>query len=241
MHRIFQAFIDGLAESSDEEGLRTTMEFTATALDLSCFAYLVVSNYPRAKARLISNYPAAWTTHYLERHYELLDPVIVQAIAEQEPFEWGRDIGPATLSKEQRELFEQAAFFGIRHGYTIPIHDNRGPVAALTFASPEREPTFGRCIERNGRVLQFMAMCFHVHARRKIVTDRHVDGVLLSRRELESLQWAAFGKSAWDTSVILGIKRRTVAFHLENAKAKLEVRTIQQAVGRLAASKLKMH
>src|SRR5216683_7785235 len=220
MHRIFQTFIDGLAQSSDEKGLRVAMELAAAALDLSCFAYLVLPGRSRANARLISNYPSAWTTHYLDSHYEQLDPVIAQAVGHCEPFEWGEGIGVARLSKEQLELFEQASFFGIRYGYTVPIHDDRGPIAALTYASQEKAPAFQHCIESNGRVLQLMALYFHAHARRKIVTDRYVDGVPLSPRELECLEWAACGKSAWDISVILGIKRRTVAFHLDSAKAK---------------------
>ncbi|WP_280515988.1 MULTISPECIES: LuxR C-terminal-related transcriptional regulator [Mesorhizobium] len=44
------------------------------------------------------------------------------------------------------------------------------------------------------------------------------------------------GGAAWDISQILGLSKRTVTFHLENAKAKLGVRTINQAVARMAAS-----
>jgi hypothetical protein len=201
MHRIFQAFIDGLADSSTEKSLCTAMEAAASALDLPCFAYFALPVHSRANARLISTYPTAWTAHYLQSHYERLDPVITQVLGEREPFEWGSDIGAARLSRQQRDLFEEAACFGIRYGYTIPIHDDRGPVAAVTFASQERAPAFQRCISSNGRVLQLMALNFHAHARRKIITDRHVDGVQLSPRELECLEWASRGKSAWDISV----------------------------------------
>ncbi|TIT70729.1 MAG: helix-turn-helix transcriptional regulator, partial [Mesorhizobium sp.] len=56
-------------------------------------------------------------------------------------------------------------------------------------------------------------------------------------REYECLQWAARGKSAWDIAGILGITRRTAAFHLDNAKKKLGVRTQNQAVSLLASSR----
>ena len=82
-----------------------------------------------------------------------------------------------------------------------------------------------------------MALYFHAHARRKIVTDRLVNGVALSPRELECLEWAARGKSTWDIGQILGITRRTAAFHLDNAKAKLGVHSICQAVAQLAMSR----
>ena len=237
MHRIFQTFIDSLAASSDERALRLTMEAAAAAVDLACFAYLALPRAAGSGARLISNYPTAWTTHYLQSHYERLDPVIAQALSNPEPFEWGPGVTPSTLSPQQLELLDDAAFFGIRYGFTIPIHDGRGPIAAITYASQERGPVFQRCIERNGRVLQLMALYFHAHARRKVVTDRLVDGVALPPRELECLEWAARGKSAWDIGQILGITRRTAAFHLDNAKAKLGVHSICQAVARLAASR----
>jgi DNA-binding CsgD family transcriptional regulator len=173
----------------------------------------------------------------LQRHYERFDPVIIQALRNPQPFEWGLGVGPPTRSKLQQELFEEAAKFGIRYGFTIPIHDNRGAVAAVTFAVDERRTQFERSIKEHARVLQLMAMYFHAHARRKFVADQLVNGVALSPREMECLRWAAQGKSAWDTSRILGISRHTVAFHLDNAKTKLGVRSTIQAVARLMAAK----
>ncbi|MPZ33068.1 MAG: LuxR family transcriptional regulator [Rhodospirillales bacterium] len=237
MHRIFQTFIDSLTESSDEPTLRLAIEAASSALDLSCFAYLVLPRASAGGARLISNYPTQWTTHYLQCHYERFDPVIAQALGDPEPFEWGPGMGPSTLSRQQLDLLDNAAFFGIRYGFTIPIHDGRGPIAAVTYASQDRGPVFQHCIERNGRVLQLMALYFHAHARRKVVTDRMVGGIALSPRELECLEWAARGKSAWDIGQILGITRRTAAFHLDNAKAKLGVHSICQAVVLLAAAR----
>lgn len=236
MHRIFQNFIDRLSESVDAIGLREAMAEVAGALDLHWFAYLAVPRHRRGEPQLISTYPPAWTTYYLQSHYECLDPVIVRARARLEPFEWGLDIDTLALSREQRRLFDEAAEFGIRCGFTIPIHDRRGQIATVTFAADNRHPAFCRSIAAHGLVLQLLAMYFHAHARRKLAPLRAVDGVLLSPREFECLEWAAQGKSAWEIGRILGISRRTAAFHLNNAKAKLGVRSIYQAVARMAAS-----
>lgn len=208
----------------------------AAALDLSCFAYLSVPRDPSAEPRLISTYPSRWTTHYLRHHYERFDPVVVQALRDPHPFEWGLGIGPATYSEKERELFEEASRFGIRHGFTIPVHDSTGAVAAVTFAADDQGPHFKRSIYLHRRILHLMAMYFHAHARRKLVTGDLIDGIRLSPREIECLKWAAQGKSAWETGRILGISRYTVAFHLDNAKAKLGVRSTIQAVARLIAS-----
>lgn len=52
----------------------------------------------------------------------------------------------------------------------------------------------------------------------------------LTPREREILTWAAAGKSAWETSSILGISEATVITHLENTRRKLNVATTTQAV-----------
>lgn len=237
MHHVFQTFIDGLAESADESALNAAMSRAAAALELSCFAYLSLPHRRNDQARLISTYPGRWTAHYLKNHYERLDPVIRRALQVTEPFEWGNGIESGKLSNAQRQLFEEAATFGIRYGLTIPIHDGRGPVAAVTFASDERSSTFRQCVDRHRRVLQLMALYFHANARRRLRSDRSVDGVALSPREYECLAWSAAGKSTWEIGRILGIARRTVTFHLENAKARLGVSTLHQAIARFAASR----
>lgn len=241
MHRIFRTYIDRLSESTDATALRESMIEAAQALELSCFAYLCLPGRKGGSPQLISTYPSTWTTRYLNNRYERFDPVITQALGDTEPFQWGLNLKASGLSRPQRELFEDAAGFGIACGFTIPIHDGRGPIAAVTFAADERRGTaFSRHIEAQRQVLQLMAMYFHSHVRRKLSPDRIVNGVSLSPREFECLEWAAQGKSAWEIGHILGIARRTAAFHLENAKAKLGVRSICQAVAWLIASRSKM-
>ena len=137
MYRIYQNFIDSLAESTDATSLRESMADTIRALDLSCFAYLWMPDQRSASPQLISTYPVAWTSHYLENHYERFDPVVVQAIQDAEPFEWGVSSSMIMRSHMQRQLFEEATKFGICHGFTVPIHDSRGPIAAVTFATDQ--------------------------------------------------------------------------------------------------------
>ncbi|MDH2398395.1 LuxR family transcriptional regulator [Bradyrhizobium sp. SSUT18] len=237
MHRIFQSFIDHLLSARNPEALREAMAEAIAALDLPCFAYLSIPGELGAQPRLISTYPASWTEHYLERHYERCDPVIERVINHTEPFEWGIGVASFTASNLRQELFDEASRFGIRCGFTIPIHDGRGPTAAVTFASDERRPQFERIIGEHARVLQLMAMYFHSHARRKLAPERQINGISLSPREFECLEWASQGKSAWEIGHILGISRRTAAFHLDNAKAKLRVHSICQAVACLVASR----
>ena len=52
----------------------------------------------------------------------------------------------------------------------------------------------------------------------------------LTRRELECLGWCADGKSYWETAVILGISERTVSFHMEAVRSKLQAASNAHAV-----------
>jgi DNA-binding CsgD family transcriptional regulator len=241
MHRVFQGFIDLLSRAGDAEDFSKTMAIAATAMDLSCFAYLALPSRLSKEPLLISTYPADWVAHYLRSHYERLDPVVTQALQSPEPFRWGLDLTASQLSSAQHELFYEASEFGIRFGFTVPIHDGHGPVAALTFATDEKRPQFESCINSHARVLQLMAMYFHAHVRRKLLGERRIGETLLSPREFECLEWAAEGKSAWEIGRILGISRHTVTSYLDSAKEKLGVRTIVQAATRLAAAKGEEH
>jgi LuxR family transcriptional regulator, activator of conjugal transfer of Ti plasmids len=241
MHRLFQTFIDRLTTADNATDFSETMRVTAAALDLSCFAYLALSNKEDTKPRLISTYPTEWTSYYLRNHYERIDPVIGEALQNPEPFKWGRSYPSKHRSTAQQRLLDEASQFGIRFGFTVPIHDGRGPIAALTFAADEQRPPFEKYVESHARVLQLMAMYFHAHIRRKLSGDRKIGGARLSSREIECLEWAAQGKSAWEIGRILGISRHTVGSYLENAKGKLGVRTIVQAATRLAAAKKEEH
>ena len=241
MHRIFQRFIDRLSAAEDLAGFSDAMSVTAAALDLSCFAYLGLPRQRHGKPRLITTYPEEWTSHYLRSRYERIDPVITQALQSPEPFQWGVGLPSPFGSPEQQRLLDEASQFGIRTGFTVPIHDGRGPIAALTFAADQREASFELCINSHARVLQLMAIYFHAHVRRKLTDEHRIGEVPLSPREFECLKWAARGKSSWEIGLILGISRHTVTSYLDSAKEKLGVRTIVQAATRLAAAKGEEH
>jgi DNA-binding CsgD family transcriptional regulator len=241
VQRVFEEFVQGLVDAVDEVDLRQALTDTATAFDLRQFAYLSLQRSTASKPGLISNYPIGWTDHYLRNRYDKSDPVIAHAQASQCPFHWGADVGSFEACSQGEQLFEEAAAFGIRSGFTVPVGDRRGGVAALTFATDEPNPPFMRVTERYEQAFQLLATCFHIHARRMLSADRTVNGVSLTPREYECLQWASRGKSASEIGDILGIKRRTAAFHLDNVRHKLGVRTIVQAVACLASSRPNLH
>jgi DNA-binding response OmpR family regulator len=60
----------------------------------------------------------------------------------------------------------------------------------------------------------------------------------LVQRELETLTWAARGKTSAEIAEILGLSKRTVDFHIERARGKLGVATRVQAVMKATSGQL---
>lgn len=82
-----------------------------------------------------------------------------------------------------------------------------------------------------------LANYFHSHILRLNGHDAS-SRMLVSARELDCLRWTAAGKTAWEASRILGISERTVRFHLNAAREKLNCATTTQAVAKAVASRM---
>ena len=62
--------------------------------------------------------------------------------------------------------------------------------------------------------------------------------VNLTEREVETLTWAARGKTLAEIAQILGLTKRTVDFHIDNARVKLNTTTRMHAAVKAAAGQL---
>jgi LuxR family transcriptional activator of conjugal transfer of Ti plasmids len=235
MHDVFQRFVDRLTARPDTASLADILAEVLLRLDIPSYAYLLIPT-GRDPAQLISNYPLAWTQYYLARRYETLDPVILEARTAPESFLWGPGSRLDAGCNDRSAFFEEAARFGIRSGFTIPIRDGRSHLAALTLAADACPPRFVRAIRRSDAALQLIATLFHRAARRSLVQERSVDDIVLAPREYACLALSAKGKTAWEISVILGISQRTAIDYLERAKRKLGVFSIAEAVARFVAA-----
>jgi LuxR family transcriptional regulator, activator of conjugal transfer of Ti plasmids len=226
----FQTFIDRLQHAAEKQALADAMSGLTDALGITKFAYL---GFPRPSPHqpvLISTYPPEWTSYYFRRRYQDIDPVVTRTRSGLLPFLWDSLSPGADASGEQRRFFGEATEFGINCGLTVPIHDGRGGIAAITFASDGKLSELQETIDAQRHYLHLAAIYFHVHARQKLEATIEFDCPHLSPREIACLQWVARGKSTWDIGEILSISRRTVVFHLENAKRKLNSVSLPQAV-----------
>ena len=232
LQQVFEAFVGQIDIALTPDAVRDAMSAAMAHFGLDSFAYLALPQRRATRPRIIASYPTAWTSHYLKRRYHRLDPIILTARHRRVPFTW--DAGLDACSRSTRQFFAEAAEFGIRCGFTLPLHDRIGIAAAVTFATDLPTPEFRQIYVHYCHVLELMAVLLHRRVQQRLSRPPEICGVRLTPRELECLEWAARGKSAGDTAAILGIAKSTVVFHLEHAKARLGVRTICQAVACLA-------
>ena len=121
------------------------------------------------------------------------------------------------VSMPMRSIIGETAVFFV--GTTLPLEE---------WAAKKRS------IQREFQVL---ANYFHQHILRIHGNDTERQ-ILVSVRELDCLKWVAAGKTAWEASVILGIRERTVRFHLNAAREKLNCLTTTQAVAKAVSQQL---
>jgi DNA-binding CsgD family transcriptional regulator len=158
---------------------------------------------------------------------------LARALAE--PLDWS--VLPETAETEKLLRHARDQKCG-RQILSIPLKPLIGETAlffvATETAAPEEWEDKKKALQREFQVL---ANYFHQHILRIYGHDA-ANQMLISARELDCLKWMAAGKTAWEASVILGISERTVRFHLNAAREKLNCLTTTQAVAKAVSQQL---
>jgi LuxR family transcriptional activator of conjugal transfer of Ti plasmids len=114
------------------------------------------------------------------------------------------------------------------NGLVVPLRDGTAAVAMATLigAKPALSPLASDKIK--------LAVHAGWHRAQELRTGTSTAGTpSLTARELECLTWVSRGKTDHEVARIIAVAPRTVRFHIDNAKAKLNVETRVQAVARL--------
>ncbi len=233
MDRIFQDFIEELETSKDEVAMSAALSRAVADCDLPRFAYVrfAADATDQGEVLPITNYPWEWRERYLAQRYDRIDPVLHTTFEKIIPFYWDGLGASAPLSKKQRKLFDEASDFGIRSGFTIPVHEGKPLAASLTFIAEGNIERFQKIIDSHWYRIHLISIYFHAYMRElHLRTISTAQRPYLTSRETQVLQWMARGKTTYEVGKIYGITGRTAVFHLENAKRKLGVVSVRQAV-----------
>ncbi|MCC2657343.1 MAG: hypothetical protein K0Q76_2451 [Panacagrimonas sp.] len=182
----------------------------------------------RALQLILTNYPRDWITIYDNFEYIRLDPVAVRLQTSISPFAW--DELPVSGSKV-KTFWNRASRFGLRHGYSVPVHGPRGQHAVLCLSGSGTPLPLENRKERFARTWTFAIQLLEEVFGPLLGKDTEcVRPLALKQRGALSL--IARGYSIREIGEALCIHPRTVEYHLRCALERLGAVTREQAIVR---------
>jgi len=178
----------------------------------------------------IDNTPAAYEDQWNDR--SVTDPVLIHCKCSGEPAAYG----PAVYTGSGLgEKWECQAASGYAYGIAVPFHlpHNQHVLFGVDrFAPLPKSPgELTALVAYTQLFATFVQTAVQGVFGDGVVRERpHAHPVSLSPREHECLQWAAEGKTAWETGMILSIAEGSVVKILASAIRKLDCANKPQAV-----------
>jgi DNA-binding CsgD family transcriptional regulator len=237
------AVMEPMLRAADEgRDLVPGLRKIVSKLGFDSFMYgLSTTTLPRRDALIyfFATLPRAWSLRYEQESYIEVDPRVALAIKHSAPVPWDREIALATTRPRDRnrmlQFLADAGTYGIKSGVTWGIRnpENHGVLVVLNSAAPHFGARQRLSLEKNiGDILAF-GTYFHEFFMRNFVNTgipSRLRGAALSSRELSIIELVARGLTAGDISYKLGIKQRTVKFHVDSARTKMGALNREEAI-----------
>jgi LuxR family quorum sensing-dependent transcriptional regulator len=235
-------FLDALTviEAVDRsEDMPVAFQSIVRTLGFDSYAYLDGTTASVDGGRVISTVSRAWHETYVSEGFAQHDPCTARMRVSNAPFMWhevpiGEIEGRPTLAQK---TMLAAREFGYVDGVVMPLHTVDGggkPVVnACSLFWTGTQADFRSQAEPRLRHLHLIARSWaerfatfdgrphRFPAGVRIVDGLYERGPKLRGREIDVLSWAARGKTAAETALILGIGTETVTTHLANASKRL--------------------
>lgn len=239
--------IDAAQTSADLPGI---LQATASKAGFDSFAYLDGRAETSVGGRIITTVAPAWQETYARENLAAHDPCVRRVAESNSPFFWSDIVLPEDDRRPDlsRMTMTAARDMGYYDGLVMPLHmaDANGVrmLSSLSLFWADGSEDVRRVIGPRGpSVIKMLAAAWaeklsdlgEAEAKpgqspAKVLTGLFGRPPKLTSREVDVLSWAAKGKTADETSVILGLGRETVHTHLSNACRKLHASNKTHAV-----------
>ncbi len=179
-------------------------------------------------SQLLTTYSDEWRELYLSNNYAERDPCIASLRTNSGPVDWVRETEASLMGQR---FFREAKEFGIaQEGFTVPIRTSTGEMALVSGCL--EIPADRWRYEKGDWLHSLLAFgcLLNEEMRRPNPDAAQSRRNILTKREREVLEWAARGKSCWETGAILAISERTVEAYVGQAIKKLNAATKVEAV-----------
>lgn len=215
-----------LASAASLSSVGTLLQQYAAGFGLTRVSYfdLQRTSSRASEAIFCSNIPS----RVLRRLDRIADfsahPLVARARETHTPFEFSLPAGLGFLGKDTHRLDVRL----VQNGLMIPLRDAGATVAMATMVGA-KPMLSALCRDK-------LKLAVHAGWRRtqELNAGTSTAGTtLLTRRELECLSWVSRGMTDQEIAGIVGVAPRTVRFHIDNAKTKLNVGSRVQAIAKL--------
>ena len=213
-----QAWQERLAAARTEEDLLSVLAQATRELGFEYCALGMRLPLPLSNPRVVmlGNYPSAWSERYASAGYLEVDPTVAHALASTSPVLWSDEVFVNASA-----LWEDVRGHDLRVGWAQPVHDLKGVASLLTLARSHEAVSPLEVGDKAAEITWLAQAAHETLAAVLAARPDNAGSIKLSQREVDVLRWAGDGKTAADTSDILGIAERTVIFHIDNALRKL--------------------
>ncbi|WP_426125183.1 helix-turn-helix transcriptional regulator [Pararhizobium sp. PWRC1-1] len=221
--------VEAMTRASD---VRQALEQVSRAYGFQGFLVMVVPGKTcgsLSESVVMTNWPQDFIAAYDAASMMAGSPVIERLRRSTVPFTYdtAQDSRRRSDGKGNAvlNLFERV---NLKRGVYIPVHDVQGTRGAVAFGGNREAVSSGELKE-----LTFMAG--YLFSRLSEMKEMRNRGpVVLSRREIECLHWAAAGKTTIEMAKILDLSEYTVNHYLSRATRKLDsvnrVQTVAKAI-----------
>lgn len=222
-------FIACTNETQDIQGLYKLLE--QALLDLCGYdrvLFSLMSDHAslglKAGHGIMRNYPDDWMKHYVEKGYELLDPVPQFGFRHVGPFIWDSLPLVMGLTQQQQVCMDQCRSAGFYNGAAICLRGLTGELGGIGVASSnQKKPDSEKEAQYKMGLLNMIAHQFYVRFcalyQRADIRDRNV---MLTNREIEVVRGMALAKKDDTIAHDLNLSSHAVNFHVRNILKKFD-------------------
>lgn len=172
------------------------------------------------------SYDDQWGEVYFENDFIKVDPVVNYSLNTSQSFTWSTAF--KTLDTQNRKALEfvtMAGDYHLRDGLAHTVGDREsGTLLSLAMEHGDNQ--------YYSQLVNHVTPHLHEAMQRINARNDNPDFPALTDREREVLKWTGEGKSSWEIGVILSISERTVKYHINNIKSKLNAVNRAHAVAK---------
>lgn len=233
--QIIEEFIDASnkAQSIDELFALYKAAMGRLGFDRLIFSLMTdhIAIQRRAGHGIFFNYPEDWMKYYVEKNFEVIDPVRRQMYVAPTIFNWQNVTQSPTVTEAQNKFMLEATDARLHDGIGIPLRGPRGAIAGVGAAS-----SAGGVELQNKNLMSYVNLIsqqfytVYLSLEMQAEESKAAEFVFLTDREQETLKWLACGKTKAEIADIIGISEHTVHHYVKSSLKKLGANNTTLAV-----------